>query len=76
MCGLQFRRQKYLNFFMGVPCKLFRRDALHVTTSKFQFSKDLVADLNTPICERLILQTRYYKNGRINEAEATMTEIR
>ena len=56
--------------------KLLEGDAIHIAASKTHFSKDIVMDKDTPIFATSISPIRSYSNGRINELETEMMEVR
>ena len=51
-------------------------DAVDIAAPKTHFSKDIVMDKDTPIFATSISRIRSYSNGRINELETEMMEVR
>ena len=56
--------------------KLLEGDQIHIAAPKSHYAKDLVLDKNTPIFATSISRIRSYTNGKINEAETEMMEVR
>ena len=56
--------------------KLLEGDIVHIAAPKTHFAKDLVMDKDTPIFATSVSRVRSYSNGRINEAETEMMEVR
>ena len=51
-------------------------DAVDTAAPKTHFSKDIVMDKDTPIFATSISRIRSYSNGKINELETEMMEVR
>ena len=56
--------------------KLLERHALHIAAPTTHFTKDLVMDKNISMFATPISRIRYYTNGRINELETEMIQVR
>ena len=56
--------------------KLLEDGAVHIAAPKRHFSKDIVMDKDTPIFATSVSPIRSYSNGRINELETEMMEVR
>ena len=56
--------------------KLLEGHALHIAAPTTHFTKDLVMDKNISMFATPISRIRYYTNGRINELETEMIQVR
>ena len=56
--------------------KIFEWDTVHIAATKTHFSKDIVMDKDSPFFATSISRIQSYSNGRINELETAMMEVR